>query len=386
MREYLGKRHYTKEENQQFLADLRSYEFEKWKERRKRISDLFYYLLENNHYTIKEILNFKLYSNTKRDQAKRLEALLLDSSLIFPTKNKIYTHKVIECGDYYKVYNFNKRTVKKDADLEKEKFGNEFSIQKLLNDETKELEKEEKIKGGREPPMELKKIELKNIYRSKRQMENLIKSNESLFKTFVTLTFEDVKYSDISLANKKFDTWRTKIQSVLKCQDNEFKYVCVPEFQKKRGRKTGHYVVHYHLLTNLDIDLNPDLIIPQKEIPEKLKKKLTKEQLDCLYDVKYWSYGFSSVFSVENINVVGYMSKYMTKDIDDRLWGKRRYLSSHNLKKPSVVYLDEKDFMDWVRLTCIETSMELTYENMYPNKITGEVITFQEYKMNRVEE
>lgn len=78
------------------------------------------------------------------------------------------------------------------------------------------------------------------------------------------------------------------------------------------------------------------------------------------------------------------MSKYMTKDIDNRLFGKRRYLASRSLKKPVTVYLDEKKFNEWVKLTCIETSMIKVYENMYADKNTGELITFEEYK--RVEE
>lgn len=340
MKEFLGKKHYTKEENKQLYSDIRMY----------------------NQMRLTE------------SGVKRLATLLLDSSLIFPTNEQVYSHKIIECGNYYKVYNYNKRTTKKDKGVEKEKFYN-IKKARLVVEETTETNKKE----GRAPPKQLKKIELKNIYRSKAEMENLIKANESKFKTFITLTFKD-DITDISEANKKFDIWRTKVKSIKR----DFVYVCVPEFQKKRGKKTGHYVVHYHLLTNLEINENLEIIIPQKNFSEKQLEEMTEEQRKKCYDVKYWSYGYSSVFNIENINVVGYMSKYMTKDIDNRLWGKRRYLASHNLTKPSTVYLDEKDFMDWVRITSIETSMEKTYENMYANKITGELITFQEFK--RIEE
>lgn len=239
---------------------------------------------------------------------------------------------------------------------------------KWLNEE---VEKKETVEEKKE-----KEILLRNIHRSKNEMIRLIKSNEDIFKTFLTLTFAEVKYTDISLANKKFDIWRTNIKALKK----DFAYVCVPEFQKKRGRKTGYYVVHYHLLTNLEINDNLEIIIPQKQFSEKQMQDMSLEQRKTCYDVKYWSYGFASVFNVTDINVVGYMSKYMTKDIDNRLWGKRRYLSSRNLKKPSVVYFDENEKMDWLRLTCIETSMNKTYENLYGNKITGELITFTEYK------
>ena len=48
--------------------------------------------------------------------------------------------------------------------------------------------------------------------------------------------------------------------------------------------------------------------------------------------LRYWNYGFASVFDLKGFNVVGYISKYMTKDIDDRLYDHRRYLYSNNLK------------------------------------------------------
>lgn len=344
MQEFLGKKLYTKEENKQLISDLKLYK-----------------QLKKEEY------------DEERDQAERLGALLLDSSLIFPCKNEIYTHKIIECGDYYKVYTFFKRSIKLAKNVEKETFQKEKVMKKLLKSDD-ECKKEE---AGRSPPKsELKKIDEKNIRRAKNEMINLVKANENKFKTFVTLTFEDIKYEEISLANKKFDIWRTNIKSLFR----DFAYVCVPEFQKKRGRKTGHYVVHYHLLTNLEINDNLGIIIPQKKFTEKQFEEMTEEQRKKCYDVKFWSYGYSSVFSVKNINIVGYMSKYMTKDVDNRLWGKRRYLASRNLKRPSTVYLDEKEFRDWLRLTSIETSMNLTYSNVYNTKVTNEPIMFQEYK------
>ena len=47
-----------------------------------------------------------------------------------------------------------------------------------------------------------------------------------------------------------------------------------------------------------------------KENPELI---LTQKGKTNQYDVKYWKNGFSSVFSMKNINVIGYLSKYIYK-------------------------------------------------------------------------
>lgn len=221
-------------------------------------------------------------------------------------------------------------------------------VKKNMNKEFLNLE--EKIKD--------KKIEEKNIRRSKSQMTRIVKANENDFKTFITLTYAE-NVTDISKANKNFDNWRRSIKRI----KNDFKYVCVPEFQKRGA-------IHYHLLTNLDIQENRNLIIPQKG-------KKTQ------YDVKYWNQGFTSVFSVEDINIVGYMSKYMTKDIDNRLWGKRRYLYSQNLKSPTTVYLDLNNIEDFRHYVDIVNSCESKYNSIYFD-LSGECIEFEEFKLRKV--
>ena len=45
---------------------------------------------------------------------------------------------------------------------------------------------------------------------------------------------------------------------------------------------------------------------------------------------------------MKDINIIGYLSKYMTKDIDNRLFGKRRYLYSQNLVKPKTYFFKFK--------------------------------------------
>ena len=260
--------------------------------------------------------------------------------------------KIIEFGDYTQFYYFNKQKTKK---IKKEKEKKQIDEDNLYKNVITYSKKNE-----------LKVIEYKNICRSKFQLQRLVKANEKEFATFLTLTFSD-NITNISEANEKFATWRTKVKSIFK----DFKYVCVPEFQKRGA-------VHYHLLTNIEIDkkykyirrgqeLETQLIIPQKNT---IKKQ---------YDVKYWSYGFSSVFPMQDINVVGYITKYMTKDIDNRLFGNRRYLNSTNLIHPKEHFVDINSDNEFYYLLEKQNSSYETFKGSYLS-YEGDVINFVEYK------
>ena len=297
----------------------------------------------------------KYYDGLYREKKfGELRSLLLDSSLITATHFN-YSMKIIECGDYIQFYYFNKIKSKKGSSSDK----------KIDEDNLYKTEETYNKKN------DLKTIEYKNILRSKFQLQRIVKSNEEEFKTFLTLTFAE-NLGDVELANKKFAIWRTKVKSIFK----DFKYVCVPEFQKRGS-------VHYHLLTNIEIDkiynysrrgkkLETQLIIPQNNTD--------KHQ----YDVKFWSYGFTSVFPMKDINVVGYITKYMTKDIDNRLFGFRRYLNSNNLVKPKEHYVDISSDKDFLSLLERQNKSEEIYKGSYYS-FEGDVIDFVEYKIKKGE-
>lgn len=289
--------------------------------------------------------------------------LLLDSSLItsHPISNKrIYTARIIKCGDYIECYdykqiksNINKNIediyIKKKIDI-----CNEYDYDPELMTDEEFINLLDKIKKSKHKSF-LGTIEYKNILRSKFELHRLVKANMNDFITFITLTFRE-NIIDIELANKKFKVWITRIREIKK----DFKYVCVPEFQKRGA-------VHYHLLTNLSIRNDNNIIIPQKD-----KKKM--------YDIRHWNYGFSSVFDLEGFNVVGYISKYMTKDIDNRLYGHRRYLYSNNLNKPIIEYLDLEDNNEHIEyFNNLIKNSEIKFSNSYYDKFDNQ-INFVEFK------
>ena len=110
---------------------------------------------------------------------KRLEALLLDSSLISQTKKREYDTKVVVCGDYIQLYKFRKKTLQ-DKGLEEMK---DKKKKKKFDD--LDLYKEENYPRRSEVGV----VEYKNLLRSRIQLERLIKANEDTWNTFITLTF-----------------------------------------------------------------------------------------------------------------------------------------------------------------------------------------------------
>lgn len=152
-----------------------------------------------------------------------------------------------------------------------------------------------------------------NLSRSRKLVIDLAYENKDLWKSFLTLTFAD-NVKDIDFANQCFNSWLTLIRRSF----IDFSYLCVPEFQKRGA-------VHYHLLSNLEV--GGEFLPIQNE-----KKKM--------YDVKYWKYGFTSAFDLrladDKFNVSLYVCKYLYKDIDDRLFGRKKIMHSRNLNLPKV--------------------------------------------------
>ena len=275
----------------------------------------------------------------ERNPVSPLSALLLDSSLITDAnKKELYNIKLVNCNDYIQLYyQESKRIIikeKKDYDELKLKKTNDLNY-----DDNKKY----------------KEIETKNIIRSKLECQRLAKCNIKEWKTFITLTFAD-NIQDITFANKKLRSFCKSIKRVFQ----DFKYLCIPEFQKRGA-------VHYHLLTNIDLE-DTKLIYRQ----ENNKK---------FFHIKYWNEGFTSVENLKDDKkkIIGYISKYMTKDIDNRLFGRRRYFYSQNINKPKIEYLDIDDLRHQEYLEKILQNKELVYQNEYVNPYNSENILFQEF-------
>lgn len=162
-----------------------------------------------------------------------------------------------------------------------------------------------------------------NIRRANSNLRRIIRANSDL-TTFMTLTFAE-NLKDIKIANKLFQVWIKKMKRI----DPDFKYVAVPEFQKRGA-------VHYHVLCNL------------------------KEYLPNKSLAKIWNNGFVNIKKVKNSKIDLYLSKYLTKDVDNRLFGHRLYLYSQNCSKPLVA--KTKDIYFRIRTSLY---LKLLYQNSY---------------------
>ena len=277
---------------------------------------------------------------------------ILDSKLIVTTKLGLYNVKLVECGSYVQLYCYSEkkaRTTGKDtSDLELR----EYRMNKIFGVTTTQQHNT----VNEEQP---KVVEQRNIIRSKLECQRLAKANMSDWKTFITLTFEDTTKFDVTNVddcNKRLRYFIDKVKRVYP----EFKYICVPEFQKRGA-------VHYHLLTNIAID-NEKLIYKQNDNPR-------------FFHIKYWIDGFTSVEKLKNEpkKVIGYIAKYMTKDIDQKLFNRHRYFYSRNLITPSESYIDLDNPNDCEFLLKKIRGKEKIYSNQYINSFDGHDVEFQEF-------
>lgn len=358
------------------------------------------------------------YIKQKRESesVKHLNSLLLDSSLKSETLPKIeYNSKIIKCGKYYQIYERKDTISRQIKGYEKTKI-KEKNINNLLYDieEDNIFNLDTNISNS----PSLKEIEEKNIQRSKNNMCRLILANQDIFKTFITLTFaEDMQ--DIKKANYEFQKFRRKIKRTFP----EFLYVAVTEFQKN-GK------VHYHLITNIGYDnlklINENISLNKlyQIINENANMRLYKSvkgtininlkmndfpiclryqngklentkmtynykthSLKIFKTIKYWNNGFTNVMSLDLLcgseNVARYMSKYMMKDLDNRLWGHNRYMYSQELQKPEIIYLDSNNNAERFILDSYLESGNIKYSNVYKDKFDN-VISFTEIESNDI--
>ena len=294
-------------------------------------------------------------NETTSEGVKHPAAPLLDSSLISKYEDVerriIYDVKIIHCGDTYQIYKFDKtrsKENKKDRDIP---IIPKVSIKDI---DTDNLYKPDRVE-------EVKPILLSNAIRSNLNCQRIAKANRDNWESFITLTFKE-NITDIAYANKIFNSWVSNVRKLKK----DFKYIAVPEFQKRGA-------VHYHILSNLGKE-DTNIVIPQKERTEKTK------DLTTLFDVKYWSRGFARVDFIKGDykKIYSYICKYMTKDIDDKLFGKHRYFNSQNLNKPREEFLDLSNENDLKHFNDIINNSSIDYSSQYKDIYTDSNIEFLE--------
>lgn len=266
-----------------------------------------------------------------------LEPLLLDSRLITRVRLEKYSYKIIKCGDYLQVYYYKNPRERQN-------------VEKL---DTNTLHR------GSVGSREVKHIEDRNIIRTKLNCQRLAKANAKDWKSFITLTYAE-NMEDVAKSKKDLEYFVKNIKKIKK----DFKYIAIPEFQKRGA-------IHFHLLTNLSLQDN-NIITKQKNNNK-------------YYDVKYWNKGFTSYEDISGDvkKIVGYISKYMTKDnADDRLFNFKRYTASQNLIKPVTEFISMRDKTSREWLINYFKDKECIYNNTYVDDYNRPVEFFELLPVN----
>lgn len=242
------------------------------------------------------------------------------------------------------------------------KIFNQYDARVRIMGETVEIRKYSeylrKLNKGHENPFvnerdysKNEKGEIRNdsLYRSSQLLDALVACNHKDFISFITLTFAKNE-KDLTSANTKFSNWTRQVKRAFP----DFKYLAVPEFQKRGA-------VHYHILSNIPCD-SP--IIPRRRPKSLYNPSTNKTTVLEYYNIKYWTHGYSSAFDIKttdsNFNIAKYIQKYFWKDIDDRLFGRRKIMYSQNLNKPVDHFIDsDSQEMEKILNTLIENDFSL---------------------------
>lgn len=187
-------------------------------------------------------------------------------------------------------------------------------------------------------------IRADNLLRTKKKIKRLVNSNQDLNK-FLTLTFGE-NISDWNFANHEFKKF---IQRVCR-RFPEFKYVAVPEFQKRGA-------IHFHLVCNL--------------------KFLTRDELEALHQL--WGCGWIDLKKIRS-NMGHYMTKYLTKqNVDRRFFHKKKFFRSLKLLLPQIIqrFKEIKEFLKFLNFWTIK---ELLFEKQFDTFYRGSV-KYKLYKL-----
>jgi hypothetical protein len=151
-----------------------------------------------------------------------------------------------------------------------------------------------------------------NAWRARLAFRRLVASNLSRTQPplLITLTYKE-NITDIVLG---YEDYRSFVQALRYKYGKNFKYTCVPEFQKRGA-------VHFHALF------------------WGLPSEVLLQERDTRTIARIWGKGFVYIKQTDGDGrLSSYLAKYMSKAfIDKRLKNKKAYVASRNVDRPVVV-------------------------------------------------
>lgn len=178
----------------------------------------------------------------------------------------------------------------------------------------KEASKKSDARAGRSEAAE-KHSKQVSLNRAKQIIYEILRANT--WEYFITLTFdrEKVDSSDYDLLVKTVGKWFNNVKAR---KAPELKYFIVPELHLDG--------IHYHFHG----------VIAQADGLQFVDSGIVKNGM-TVYNMPDFKLGFTTATKVEDTKrVSSYITKYITKDLDAKLKGKRRYLASRNCKRAEV--------------------------------------------------
>lgn len=230
-------------------------------------------------------------------------------------KNDLCYKKLVVSGNVAELYEYEQPTIK---GYTRQRIGR---ANENMTDEKTKIENRKKTR-----------------IRARQSVSRLVNANASRMDKFITLTFKD-NVTDIRQANKEFKKFIQRLNYNTK---GRLMYIAVIEFQKRGA-------IHYHMLSNAPY--------------------IENEQLNAL-----WGNGFVKINKIDNVDNLGaYVTKYMNKDLkDDRLQGKRCFLTSKNLKREKEIY--NAEIIDEL---LPQFDINRVYHKSYDSEYNGKVIYTQ---------
>lgn len=177
-----------------------------------------------------------------------------------------------------------------------------------------------------------------NLLRTKKTIYDVCRCNT--WDYFITLTFKrekdsenDKYYVDCSNYDDCIKAVGKWFNNVRNRKANDIKYVIVPEFHADGE----HY--HFHgLLSNVG---NLSFV----DSGHKTKDGLT------IYNIADWKFGFTNATKVKDTSKCSsYITKYITKDLEKRIKGKKHFVKSQNCDMPKIInlYMSDEEKMKYV--------------------------------------
>ncbi|MBQ7776412.1 MAG: hypothetical protein IJ379_10890 [Lachnospiraceae bacterium] len=234
---------------------------------------------------------------------------------------------------------------------------------------------------------------ISSVNRSKKKIYDYGRSN--VWEWFFTLTFEPVEQftaENFDECKKKVGKWFKNIRQNY-CKN--IKYLAIPE-QHESGAWHFHCLVSNCEELDFEIAKNTRRYLKDKKgnyILDKNGARIPNQYFghdlrtsypdgNYIYNIKQYKNGWSTATRIiDTKRAVSYVIKYVTKELSECAFGKRRYLPSKNLDLPVETYalLDNKELMQIITdieykfglklsIDCIKT-YTIDVEN-YSNMVT----------------